>query len=220
MENKFIDEEIEIKEIKGIKALEFKLKYIDQKIIDEPAFKIWLSLEKKEKGENGIIIYCKKCNLFFYLINEKKGKIVPQCCNEEGGFICNYCGKIYFIDSYCCTKIGIINSFKINLFQSYENWKCDVFSIMKFIPFCFFFLVYFNISNGIFISKRMKIKKEDFSSFINKEEGGVAPFLLMSSFSCILYSFIYFFNYIIFYMLYLFFLFYQWKKHRNKEILL
>ena len=71
MENKLIDDEIEIREINDLKALYYKIKYPEQKINDDPIFKKWIS-SLKEK--NGLITYCNKCNLFFHLSNEKKVK--------------------------------------------------------------------------------------------------------------------------------------------------
>ena len=72
MENKFIEDEIELKEINNIKALYYKVNYLEQKVNEDPVFRRWLESQKKERGENGIVSYCQNCNLFFYFINKNE----------------------------------------------------------------------------------------------------------------------------------------------------
>ena len=70
MENKLIDDEIELKLIDNIKALLYKINDSKKKVNNDPIIKKWLESQKKERGENGIAAYCIECNLFFYFISK------------------------------------------------------------------------------------------------------------------------------------------------------
>ena len=115
MENNLIEDEFEYEKINEVNGLKYKLQFTNQKVSEDPIIKKWLSSEKLLKGDNGIIAcYCGKCHLFFYFQNENKmDETKEKCCDVyEYGYICNYCGKIYYTSSLCCIKNGIKVSFE------------------------------------------------------------------------------------------------------------
>ena len=83
MENKLLDNEIEINNINNIKALVFKINYPTLNFVNHPKFRKWLELQKRERGNNGFIAFCRKCNLFFYFMDEFEEKETKKkCCND------------------------------------------------------------------------------------------------------------------------------------------
>ena len=130
MENKLFEDELNYEEIDEVKGLKYKLKYSDTKISEDPIIKKWLSSEKLSKGDNGIVCYCLKCNLFFYFQNENElNDTKKKCCDSYSyGYICNFCGKIFFDNSFCCIKTGFKISYEENLFKNISgNKQQDIF---------------------------------------------------------------------------------------------
>ena len=72
MENPFIEDKLDIREIFNIKGLYYEVNYEQQKVENDPIFKKWLESQKRERGENGRVFYCRDCKLFYYFINEKE----------------------------------------------------------------------------------------------------------------------------------------------------
>ena len=214
MENKFIEDEIELKEINNIKALYYKVNYPEQKVNEDPVFRRWLESQKKEKGENGIVSYCQNCNLFFYFINENEENETKRiCCNDYFfGHFCNYCDQIIIPDSYCCIRGGIKLLFQDNLLNGKYGYKEEIFDCIKFIPIIFFFIFFVNISCVLFVNKRRTIKNVIFSSYNLKDSYGTFSFLAI----CSLISILYYLIFLIFSnILYIIFLFLVFLRCRN-----
>ena len=207
MENLTIDDQIEYREIKGMKALYYKLQYPNAKVKENPYFEKWLNSQKNINGNNGIISFCKNCDLFFYFKNAPKEKYTI-CCSynslgefDSYGHVCEYCGQIYFEDSLCCTKNGIkVACQKVLLngqyFNSFRNW-------IKFFPFIFLFAFSMIFLWGLFFYRRMKYKNDIFSSFIRIETTYTIIVMLFSLFLIIIYSLIFSISYILFFIIYL-----------------
>ena len=164
MENKLIEDELIYEEINGINGLKYKLQNPNTKVSEDPKIKKWLSLEKLSKGDNGIACYCIKCNLFFYFQNENElNENKKKCCGSFNyGYICNYCGEIFFSSSLCCTKNGIKIAFK-ELFSQIEFKEFSEYLI--FFPIMTYIIFFFIIYEALFYMRRLKIGKNEFSSY-------------------------------------------------------
>ena len=164
MENKLIEDEFNYEEINGVNGLKYKLQNSNTKVSEDPIIKKWLSSEKLSKGDNGIPCYCIKCNLFFYFRNKKElNETKKECCESfEYGYICNYCGEIFFSFSLCCSKNGIKYAFKEFFtdikFKEFSEYLI-LFPIMTYI--IFFFIIY----EALFDNRRLKVGKNEFSSY-------------------------------------------------------
>ena len=216
MENLISYDNIEIKEINNLKALYFKVDYPKKKIYDEPIFKTWLEIQKRERGHNGFICYCRKCYLFFYFMNEnEKIETKKKCCDDYSfGKICNYCKEIYFECSYCCTKRSIIESLKLNLFNGKYNCKGDIYYTIKILPFLFFIYLFFSIFLCFYFGRREKVNKEIFSSVFDRENCYMGVTLILSLILIFIYSIIFMVPYTIIYILYLLFILIQNIKNK------
>ena len=106
MEVSLIEEEAKIEIIEGTKALRYKVKSNGKDINNVPVYSQWLRLMKSEKGENGIITYCRKCQTFFYFENllQKHLMLHDNCTYYDFSEFCEYCGELYNEDSICCLK--------------------------------------------------------------------------------------------------------------------
>ena len=206
MENKFLDDEIELKEINNIKALYYKISYPNKRVNGDPIFIKWLETQKKERGDNGIVSYCKNCNLFFYFMNEKERNETKKICCESYnyGYICKYCKQILFVDSFCCTIGGLIDLIKYNLFnRRYEKEKNYFYDCLKFIPFIFLLILFINVNLAIFGSKRMRINNDEFSSYLGKDSYASNLFIIIAFFLGFLYFFIFIIPCTLLYIIYL-----------------
>jgi len=165
MEN-ILDDEIEYKTINKIKALYFEINYPTIKIINQPKFKKWLESQKMERGNNGYVGYCQKCNLFFYFV-DKMEEINTNCGYDHYfGKICNDCGEIYDNYSYWCIKKGIIGTLKEILFDGYYCSGSGIFTKIKLIPFIFIYFFSWSIIFGIFFNRKKKINNNMFANYI------------------------------------------------------
>ena len=218
MENLLLDNEIEYKTINHINALFFKINYPTIKIMNQPKIKKWLEFQKIERGNNGFISYCRECNLFFYFMNEKEeDETKGKCCGEYCfGRICNYCGEIYFEDSFCCIINGIIERFKYAIFDGNYTCKGEIYDKIKLIPFLFIIFCAFNLLFAIFINKRMTINGEIFSSFGEKDDWKVNCVYIFITLLVLLYSLIFMIPFLLLYQFYLFFILIQKCKKKEK----
>ena len=80
MEISRIEEDAEVEIIKGHKNLKYKVKNNGKNINSIPRYTQWLNLMKMERGENGIITYCTKCNAFLYLDNLRQKHSDDHVC--------------------------------------------------------------------------------------------------------------------------------------------
>ena len=102
MENIIIEDEIEYKKINNINALVLKINYPSIKIKSQSNYKTWLEIQKKERGDNGFVSFCRKCNVLFYFISENeenitKKNVVTTIVMEKYAIIVeNYILKILF----------------------------------------------------------------------------------------------------------------------------
>ena len=167
MENKLIEDELTYEEKNGVKGLMYKLQNFNTKVSEDPKIKKWISSEKVSKGDNGIACYCTKCKLFFYFQNENElNRTKKVCCSStEYGYICKYCGKIFLSSSFCCSKNGIKCAFK-EFFSEIEFKEFSeyliLFPIITYLIFVLFFY------EGLFYQRRLKIGKNEFSTYENK----------------------------------------------------
>ena len=85
MEISIVDEDAHIENIQGYKVLRYKVQDNGKNINKIPVFQQWLKLMKAEKGENCIVIYCKKCYSFFYFesLREKNHMAHGDCNNMD-----------------------------------------------------------------------------------------------------------------------------------------
>ena len=208
MENLLLDDEIEYKTINNIKALCFKIDYPTIKIINQPKIKKWLEFQKKERGNNGFISYCRECNLFFYFIDENEEEETKRkCCSDlYYGRICNYCGEIYFFDSQCCLINGIIENFKFTLFDENYRYKHELYEKLKLIPFLFTFICCLSILFSFFITRRMIINGRIFSCFDEKDNWKKNYSYIIIYILIFLYSLLFMIPYLLLYLFYLFFI--------------
>ena len=200
MENKYIEEKIELKKINGLNAFYYKVLYPEQNIKELPMIKKWIF---SQKIKNGILIYCKKCNLFFYLENKNNKIIKPKCCDDyDYGQICNYCGQLYFDNSNCCIK-NAINTTKKFLFDDINDYKRDIINIFKYFPFTFFIYIIFSITSGFFLERRKTVKNDIFSNYYSENNSGINVYIFSIVVSSILFSIIFFIPHIILLSIYL-----------------
>jgi hypothetical protein len=199
MENKLIEDELNYEEINKIKGLKYKLKYSDTKISEDTIIKKWLSSEKLSKGDNGIVCYCLKCNLFFYFENENElNDTKKKCCDSYSyGYICNFCGKIFFDNSFCCIKTGFKISYEENLFNIEFN---DIRQYIIFFPIITYIIFLFNLFGALFYFRRTKIDNDDFSSYDQRNSKLWYFGQVLVGFSLILYSLIYAIPFLILYI--------------------
>ena len=168
MENKLIEDELIYEEINIINGLKYKLQNSNTKVSEDPKIKKWLSLEKLSKGDNGIACYCIKCNLFFYFQNGNElYETKKKCCGSlNNGYICNYCGEIFFSSSLCCTKNGIKYAFK----EFFSDIKFKEFSeYLILFPILTYIIFFFILYEALFYQRRLKIEKNEFSSYDTKQ---------------------------------------------------
>ena len=52
--------------ISNYKALKYQVEDNGENIGKIPVYKHWLDMIKTEVGDNGVVLYCTKCHLFFY----------------------------------------------------------------------------------------------------------------------------------------------------------
>ena len=200
MENKYIEEKIELKKIQGLNAFYYKVLYPEQNIKELPIIKKWIF---SQKIKNGILIYCKKCNLFFYLENKNNEIIHTECCNYLNyGKVCNYCGQLYFNDSDCCFKNSFITTKKY-FFDDLDDYKIKKVNIIKYFPFFFFMIIINSISSGLFLERRKTVKDDIFSNYSSEDTKGIYAYNLSIVVSSFLYSIIFFIPHIILYIIYL-----------------
>ena len=199
MENKLIEDELNYEEINDAKGLKYKLICPDAKVSEDPIIKKWLNLEKISKGDNGIVCYCKKCNLFFYFQNENDLKETKKrCCNSYYyGFICNYCGKIFFTSSLCCLKNAIKVFYEITLEEIYNN---SISLYLMLFP-CFSYIIFFGIFNEApFYGRRTKVENDEFFAYEDKNTKLFQFGLIISCLSFFLFSLIYIFSFLVLYL--------------------
>jgi len=202
MENKLIEDELIYEEINGVKGLKYKLQYSNTKVGKDPIFKKWLSSEKLSKGDNGIVCYCKNCNLFIYLQNKNEiNETATKCCNSFGyGYICNYCGEIFFISSLCCIKNGLKNEFEEFIFSIKFNQISEYFIFFPIITYFIFFLILFS---ALFYDRKAKIGDDEFSSYSEKDTKLQKFGQSVVGISLIIYSLIYTIPFLILYIIFL-----------------
>ena len=220
MENLLLDDEIEYKTINNIKALCFKIDYPTIKIMNQPKIKKWLEFQKKERGNNGFISYCRECNLFFYFIDENEEEETKRkcCINLYYGRICNYCGEIYFEDSFCCIINGIIENFKFTLFDENYRYKHELYEKLKLIPFLFTIFCCLSLLLAIFIDRRMIINDRIFSSFSEKYNNWkINCTYTFITLLVLLYSLLFMIPYLLLYLFYLFFILVIQKCKKKKN---
>ena len=218
MENKLISDELNYEEINKVKGLKYILKYSSQKVSEDPIIKNWLSSEKLSKGENGIVCYCLKCNLFFYFKNENElNETKKKCCDSYSYiYICKYCGKIFFDSSFCCLKNGIIFSLEETFFNIEFNEIPQYFLLFPIIT-CIIFL--FSLFGALFYFRRTTIDNDDFSYYDQRDSklwyfGQIVVFL-----SLILYSLIYAIPFLILYIIFIIIIIINKFSKYKKEII-
>ena len=219
MENIIIEDEIEYKKINNINALVLKINYPSIKIKSQSNYKTWLEIQKKERGNNGFVSFCRKCNVLFYFISENEENITKKkCCNDYCyGKICDYCGELYFENSFCCLKNGIIESFKLALFDGNYTCEKDVYYITKIIPFMFIVYFSFNLLFGIFMNRRMTINGNMFSSICEKVNRKIDFLFIIIALLVLLYTLLYMIPFLILYHFYLSFVLIQICKKKNNN---
>ena len=213
MEISLLEEDAKVEIIRGHKNLKYKVKHNGKNINLVPRYMQWLNLMKMEKGENGIITYCTKCNSFLYLENlQQKHSRDHICCDFfYCADFCEYCGELYNEFSICCLK----KCFYIFKYLSYNEFFVDFGLYILFIPITaliYLFVCFFKIT----YSKRIK-KSDD----INHIEGegvfeskyGFSFFILFILFA-IVYSIVFCVPYI--FTIYFFQLFIMIKMRRQK----
>ncbi len=199
MENKLIEDELNYEEINNAKGLKYKLICPDTKVSEDPIIKKWLNGEKLSKGDNGIACYCKKCNLFFYFKNENELKITKKiCCDSfRYGFICNYCGKIFFTSSFCCLKNAIKVSYEFTIEDIYNNSIILYLMLFPSISYIIFFSTFYE---ALFYGRRAKVENDEFSAYKNKNTKLFQFGMIISCLSLLLFSLIYIFSFLVLYL--------------------
>ena len=117
MENSLIfeDDSIFTKEINGNKCLHYKFNHNNQNIIKDIRFQKWLKEEIDKKGKTYNLMFCKNSNFFLYFKNPREQHSFNCCDKKLLQLTCQFCGKFFYIESYCCTKCGIMGSFSLLL---------------------------------------------------------------------------------------------------------
>ena len=164
MEISIVDEDAHIEIIQGYKALRYKVQDNGKNINKIPVFQQWLKLMKAEKGENGIIIYCRKCYSFFYLesLRERNGLDHGDCNTLDFTQFCEYCDELFNEESICCLR------------QSFDMFKKTSYEVFfDFFGFCILFVPIITLMWAFFavfviiISKRNK-KYDDINYIENR----------------------------------------------------
>ena len=222
MEN-LLDEEFVYEKIDNMKGLCYKINYYNQNISKDPKIKKFLLNEKLQKGDDGIISYCKKNNLLFYFQNEEEERNfrVKYYIKFELGHICKFCGQIYFPDSFCCIKIGLFDLIKSSLFSGEIITFSGLFKgfpiILILFLFFFIFILSFDIFKALYLNRRKTIGEDNFSSYdhykTNSTFSFISFFLLL--FLILIYTIIFSIPYVILYIIYIIvFLIYTIKKKK------
>ena len=200
MENKLIEEELIYEKVNGVKGLKYKLQYSNIKIGKDPKIKKWLSSEKISKGDNGIACYCIKCNLLFYFQNENELiETKKKCCDSLFyGYICKYCGEIFFRNSLCCLKNGMNETFKKFIFTIDFN-ECSQYIIL--FPIITYLIFFISLYGALFYLRRKKKDNDKFSSYYKNNTKLSKVGQVVADLSLILYSLIYAIPFIILYII-------------------
>ena len=202
MENKLIEDELNYEEINNLKGLKYILQYSNTKVSEDPIIKKWLSSEKLAKGDNGIACYCQKCNLFFYFQNENElNETKKKCCDSLFyGYICKYCGEIFFRNSLCCLKNGMNETFKKFIFTIDFN-ECSQYIIL--FPIITYLIFFISLYGALFYFRRTTVDNNEFSCY---DQRGTKLWYfgqVIVGLSLILYSLIYAIPFLILYIVFL-----------------
>ena len=148
MEVSLIEEEAKIEEVKGHRALKYQVIKNGKNINKVPVYIQWLNSVKIEKGENGIVTYCKKCHLFFYFedMHEKLHEQFHKNCDIEDIFeFYDNCGEFYNEYSICCFKQFCQTSIRkiLAILEDFVLWiilipaLTFIITVMNFFPICY-----------------------------------------------------------------------------------
>ena len=220
MENNLIenDEEtrIYIEEICQKRCLHYKFNFKGENIFKNQKFLKWLNEEKIRKGKKGTIYICENCNIFIY---EEFLKDFHCCENSLIHMLCEYCGKIYYGQSYCCAINGLINvseEYFLDGRYTCNFKKTDGFlECIKSIPFVFNLVFIGTIFFGLYLKRTSKKGKEYYSTYESNDSKSMVFVIISFMLSNLILSLIYFFPFFIIYIIYLinFFLNYE-KKYK------
>ena len=135
-------------EVNNRKGLKFDFQSNVKEILNKDTFKDWLTQMKSNYGEDGIICYCVKCNLFFYFENLQRKNTFNHndgnCSYTDLAEFCEYCGELYFKQSFCCMKKAF-TLFEREVYTSLEVDCQDYCFMMPIISFIFYFSVFFHL---------------------------------------------------------------------------
>ena len=212
MEINLVEEEAKIVIINGNKTLKYKVKNNGKNINKVPVYNQWLNSVKTEKGENGIIAYCTKCNTFLYLDNiQQRHSMEHTCCgNVYLADFCEYCGELFNDCSICCLRkcFDIFNSF--SSYQFFDHF-CFCILFIPTISLMWAFYSLFKILHGKRVKKTDDINYIDEGIIVSKyhfDFGRIFPLV------CFVYSLVFSLPY--FFTIYFFQLFVMFKISRQK----
>ena len=139
---------------------------------------------------------------FFYFQNENElNGTKKKCCDSYSyGYICKYCGKIFYDSSFCCPKNGIKFSFEDVFFNIEFNEIPQYFLLFPIITFIIFF---FSLYGALFYFRRTTVDNNEFSCY---DQRGTKLWYfgqVIVGLSLILYSLIYAIPFLILYIVFL-----------------
>ena len=222
MENEILTEEsfFYIEQINNNICLRYKSDYLSKNYLQEPSFKKWLDGEKKKKDNvsNYKSLYkCKNCNCFLY---ENYMEKVKCCKHPYHSYICEYCGSIFWGDSYCCFKRALEEvcesyildgNYTCNIMQTYGFQAC-----IKSLPLMFHIIFSVLILFILFVCRRGSDPKNINSNFGNRNTILSSITFYIMLFTAFIYSLTFFIPFSFFHLIYLFFFFKGYKTHLGK----
>ena len=201
-------------------CLRYKSGYLSKNFLHEPSFKKWLDGEKKKKdnvAKYKSLYKCKNCNCFLYKNYNEKIK----CCNDPYyNYICEYCGSVFWGNSYCCLKKSIKGNCYLYILDG--NYTCNImqtdgfFECAKSLPLIFHVTFSIVILLILFLRRRGSNPKNIDSNFESKNTilSCIAFFLML--FTALIYSLTFFIPLSFVHLIYLFFFFKGYKTHLGK----
>ena len=176
MENNLLDD-VEFGEIPNInnqqcRTILFKNIYTGKNILNDFIFKKWYKEEKNKRNikfrideDRNEILFCLQCHKYIYDTGRNLNQI--KCCEDPNQKrICIYCGRIFYIESYCCLRNSIKYSFREYLLNGLYFCSCFGNHCIKSVPILFRFYFVETIIKAFFLRRQKEVDNYLFFIFL------------------------------------------------------
>ena len=216
MENCLVKDEIFTTKINNETALHYEKNIADKKLYIDPLFNKWLTEQKEKKGKNGLLCHSSKDKLYFYFESINDENDIKKM-GYSFFYICEYCRSIYHYDSYCCNKNGLIKELRRYLFYTEHSGKIDDMLWLRAFPFVFRYLFCLSMILGLYGHRKVIYENSIYYGYDVRGYCFTTTFLLIMVPFIILYSFVYYFPYIILHLIYVVLLYRKIKRDKNNN---